>query len=426
VVTKTISATIPASAVGAAPTMATQKRSLRVRALLAVPGLLQISFGNAFIHLGLRLPSVAVAWLVLELTGSNAWLGVVNGAPAFAVILFSLLGGVLADSRDARRVLIGARTTLAAVWFVAAVLVTTDQVEMHYLVLVVLVSVSATAVDMPIGRNLLFEAVGRERLLSATSMSAMVMNFLNIGAPAGLGYLIGSVGVDAALYTLAAGYLVSLALVASTRISRREAAPVPSRPLADLAAGFAYLRSESRLAWLVSLAFLVPIAGVFFAMVPIYAREVLDVGPGGLGLMLAVYGIGSLTGSSYLTLRGSVRRRGLLIAVLGIAFGVGMVLFALSESFALSCAVGYGMGVTAMLWQNTLSTVAQSTASPALRGRVMSIYTMGLQLVSLGWLIGGGASAVIGVQPTLVAAGLAFCGFSFFVFLESKEVREID
>jgi MFS family permease len=393
---------------------------------LATPGFLQICAGNAITHLGLRLPGVVIAWLVLDMTGSKASMSLVNGVPAFAVVCFSLAGGVLADSRRARRALVVTRASLVLIWLTAGILVSTDQAELYHLFLIVLASVAATAVDMPIGKTLLFQVVGRERLLSATAMSAMAFNVLGIVAPIGLGLLIGLLGTGAALYALAGGYAVSFLLLLSTRVGETTATTPPKDVRRELREGLAYVRADRVVGSLASLAFLVPLAGVFFAMVPLYVRETLGLGAGSLGLLLGIYGAGSLTGSTFLALRGSVRHRGLFLASLGFVFGGGMIVFAVVHVYAIACLVAFGLGMTAMLWQNTLSTLVQTQAAPAMRGRVMSIYTMGLQLVNLGWLAGGLFATVAGIEAALVTAGVAFVGLNAFVFSRCRGLIEID
>jgi predicted MFS family arabinose efflux permease len=305
------------------------------------------------------------------------------------------------------------------------VLVTTGQVEMSFLLLAVLVAVAATAIDMPIGRTLVFESVGSNRLVSGTALNSIVLNLFNVAGPVAFGLVIGMFGVDVALYVLAGAYGVA-ALTVLPRKRSPASEPPRRQPAAELIAGFAYLRSAPGLARLVSLAFLVPFAGVFFAVVPMYARDVLHVGAGGLGVLLAVYGLGSLTGSSYLLLHGRMRRRGMAVGALGFAFSAGMLIFALSPLVLVSAAVAFVLGATAMLWQNTLSTMVQGMSAPEMRGRVMSVYTMGIQLVSLGWLMGGLLASAFGPMAALILAAAGFSVLNLAVLATSKEVRDFD
>jgi len=100
--------------------------------------------------------------------------------------------------------------------------------------------------------------------------------------------------------------------------------------------------------------------------------------------------------------------------------------FALSQSFLLSCGVSFALGVTAGFWQNVLSAMVQVVAAPEMRGRVVGVFTMGFQLIGLGWLIGGTLATAIGVEATVLAAGFAFAGLSVAVYACSPETRAID
>ena len=343
-------------------------------ALLGVRGFLRLCVGTGIALSGQRLQNIALAWLVLEMTGSKLWLGVVVGVPSLVAITGSLSGGVLADSPRAAGALKGTRLAMAAAAFAAGLLVTTGHVEVGLLRGVAMVTAFATAVDMPVSRTLIFDMAGRERALAGTSLNSLAMNLCAVGGPLAVGGLIGRFGVDTALYGIAAAYAVSALLMPPIQRHTTESAVSPLR---DLRAGFAYLRETPCVAWLVGLFFRVPVAGVFFAMVPVYAHEVLDVGPSGLGVLMATYGAGTVAGSAYLVVNGEIRRRGLVVTAVGVLFGAGVIAFAVSRSLVLSSVVGFGIGVTAMLWQNTLSAMVQTAAAPEMKGRAMSVGTMG-------------------------------------------------
>jgi len=161
-------------------------------------------------------------------------------------------------------------------------------------------------------------------------------------------------------------------------------------------------------------------------MVPVYAREVLDAGPAGLGGIMAAWGAGTVTGSAYLVLNGQMRNRGVRVTMLGLLFGAGMIAFAMSDAIILSGVIAFVMGLIAMLWQNTLSAMVQVAAAPEMKGRAMSVGTMGIQLQSLGWLVGGALSSLAGPLVTVAVAGASFAALSAYVFAKSADVRAID
>jgi len=346
--------------------------------------------------------------------------------PALSIVVFSLLGGLLADSRDARRTLIVSRGLLAVVSLAAAVVAISGGMDLGSLMVFVLVSVGLMAADMPVARTLVLQSVGSARLASASAANLVTLNLFNIAGPLALGVMIGKTGAEAALFVLFWGYVGAMLLTAKQPAGVTPPRPRGGNPAGEILAGFVYLRSTPAVAALVALGFLVILAGVYFGMVPVYAREVLRVGPEGLGLLTASFSVGSLTGAAYMTARGGMRHRGRFVAALSLVFGAGMVAFALSGNLALSCLISFVMGVTAAFWQNTLSVLVQVVAAPEMRGRAVAVFTMGFQLASAGWLLGGVLATLLSVQAAVVLAGLAFAILSTLIFAVCREVREID
>jgi len=395
--------------------------------LLSIPGFQRLCASNAVTQsFGQRIQGIAVAWLVLEMTGSKFWLGVINGLPTVSIVLFSLIGGVLADSLNGRRILFLSRAALALTSIIAATLVSTGNVELSHLLLYVLVVVGIAAIDMPVSRTLVLKLVGSPRLLAASATQSILTNVVNILAPVSVGLLIGIAGPGGAFWLLGGGYALAAAMIASGPVETEAVTPRQSSPLTDVIEGIRYIRRTPEVAALLGLGFLVPVAGVYFAMVPVFAREVLRVGPGALGILVASFSAGSLLGSIYLAVNLSPRRRGLRLTQLGVLFGAGMMAFAMSQSFLLSCAISFLLGATAGLWQNMLSAMVQTVAVPEMRGRVVSVFTMAFQLLGIGWLAAGTLGTLAGNKSTLLAAGLVFALLSLAVFAWSRETREID
>ncbi|HEX5368838.1 MAG TPA: MFS transporter [Dehalococcoidia bacterium] len=397
-------------------------------ALLNVPGFLQLCVSNGLAQaFGTRLQTLMVAWLVLEMTDSKIWLGLINGAPAISIVLFSLVGGVMADSRAPRRLLMLTRVMLAVTSLTAAVLIACGLIRLEYLVVYMLFVFGLAAVDMPVARTLTHQVAGSAGLLSATSTQSVFTGLFNMTGPLIIGVLITHTGASSSFGVLVAGYVLAVLLLRKTHSPVTASQPERgSRPLADLSAAIRYIRSTPTVATLAGLGFLLPVAGVYFAMVPVYARDILRVDATGLGLLAASFAAGSLLSSSYLAASGKMRHRGIAIALLGVAFGAGMIAFALSKSFLVSSGVSLGMGVIAGLWQNTLSTLVQLAAAPEMRGRVVAVFTMGFQMVGVGWLICGVLGTLVGVEATLVLSGCVFSAVSVGAAVLVASVRRID
>ncbi len=383
--------------------------------ILSIGSFRRLWLSNGFTYMGLRVREMAFAWLVLEMTGVNMWAGIVNGLPVFSVILFSLVGGVLSDRADRRTVLAWTRLTMAALMFLTAFLVTTGAISLWQVVLVSLVGGGVYAMDLPISRALIFDQVGKERLLRATSLNSTLMDIGAIAGPWVAGMLIADVGVEAALYLIGVTYTVAFAVLFFNRPPRRPVATErKATPVRTLFEGFAYIRRTPGVPRIVSLSATVPLAGVFFSMLPIYARDILDVGAGGLGLMVAAYGIGALVGSVVMTAKGEISRLGVAVGVSAAVYGVAMMLFALTPTFEVALTAMFVSGIASTFWKNSSSSLLQVSVAGEVRGRVMSVYGMGAQL-PFGWLVGGLLSALIGNVATLLLAGVAMIALNAWV-----------
>ncbi len=387
----------------------------------------QLWFSNGLTFMGIRIQDMAIAWLVLEMTDSKLLVGVVNGVPAVSIVLFSLVGGALADRTDRRRLLSWSRLSLAGLTFLAAFLVTTGMIGLWQLIVLVLLTGGVFAMDMPISRTLVFDYAGRERQLSATSLNSMIMDVGAIAGPWVAGTLIASAGVAAALYLLSAAYAVAFVVLSFNKVSRRDPGDAArKRVLQDLVEGLSYLRRTPQVAWLVSLGATVPLAGVFFSMLPVYARDELSVGAGGLGLMVAVYGVGALAASIVMTVYGNLNRIGRVSVLSAVVYASGMLGFAFAPSFDAAIAAVFVLGMASTFWKNTTNAIVQTSVPDEMRGRVMSVFGMGMQMLALGWLVGGALSTLVGNPATLVIAAALMIALNVFVYTRSCEMQRSD
>ena len=134
---------------------------------------------------------------------------------------------------------------------------------------------------------------------------------------------------------------------------------------------------------------------MYFPLATVYARDVLDVGARGYGYLLGAYGVGSPHGIRPHRRAGPNNPVSRVIVIDSIVFGTGMIIFAFSRSIYLSLACAYFMGITAMVWTIAMTTVLQTSVDEDMRGRVMSMFSITMQVVPLGWLLGGAVATVL-------------------------------
>ena len=126
---------------------------------------------------------MAIAWLVLEMTDSNLLMGFTNSLSALPIILLSLFGGVISDRFDRRTILIRSRVALMGLSFLTAFLITTQVVELWHILLLVVLTGGVVAFDWPTAQTIVYDAVGRERLLNAVSLNSIGNNLASIVGP---------------------------------------------------------------------------------------------------------------------------------------------------------------------------------------------------------------------------------------------------
>jgi MFS family permease len=393
-------------------------------------GLLRLpDYRWAFISIGLltfgyQMRSIAQSWLALELTDSQAWVGIVNGVPALAVIVLSLVGGIASDRFPKRDILIWVRAGLAILSFTVGYLVVAGWIQTWHLVVLALAQGSIVAFGMPAGTAIVVEIVGRPRLLPALSLNQSLQNLGVIAGPALGGVLIGMMDVGpvylvvGGVYVLAA---VTTFLIKSRKVVERDH---PTSSMSGIMEGLRYVRNSPVLGILLALNLTGLSAAFVMPLIPLYARDILRVGETGFGSMMASFGAGSLVGALSLTIAGNVRRKGVLIVCAGLFWATGMIVFGFSRHFWLSIITLFVMGLAAPIYVTSITALAQSVIDDQVRGRVTSLFTITMQLFSLGWLIGGALAVWIGNETTLIIGGTATCAAPIIAYILHRGFRQ--
>jgi MFS family permease len=371
--------------------------------------------------------STAQGWLVLELTDSEFLLGLVTAAGSLPVLFFTLYAGVVADRMDKRRILLAAQTVALLQALAMAVLTGTGAITFPAVLLLVLLLGTANAFEIPTRQSFFVELISREDLSNAVALNSSAFSATRIVGPAVAGALIGTVGIAAAFYANAVSYLAVIVGLLLIRLPRPEPVERTASTAENLREGLAFIRDHRLIATLVALVAAISIFGFPFVMLmPVFARDVLQVGAAGLGWLLAASGAGSLAGA--LVLAGLPRRfpRGPLLLVSSIGFTLFLAGFALSRSFALSLALLAAMGFTMILNNATTNALLQSLVPDALRGRVMSVYVfMFLGMAPLGALQAGTLARWIGSPLALLSGAAILLVLIAIAWLRTPALREI-
>ncbi|MDA1258110.1 MAG: MFS transporter [Chloroflexi bacterium] len=380
---------------------------------------------NILVFMAFQMRNVVQSWLALELTDSQAWVGVVNGAPSIAVISLSLIGGLASDRWPKRDILLWVRIGLGTMNFVVGYMVMIDAVSIWHLLFLSLAQGGAVAFGMPASQTIIQDIVGRGRLLTAVSLNQSLSTVGGIAGPALGGVLLGAAGVAPVYFVIAALYIPAVYATWRIKTRARLERPVGASAIADIKEALVFVRASPVLRLLVVLNVLGLVAGFIFPIIPIYARDVLDVGETGFGILMAAFGFGALAGGLGLAYAGEVKHKGWLLFLALVLGDPTAILFGFSRDFYLSAGLLFIFGVSASLYISTISTLFQTHSPEHLRGKIMAVYGLTLQLFPLGWMIGGFAAATLGNEIALILGNGTAILVGWTLFLRSKTLREL-
>lgn len=356
--------------------------------------------------IGIMMRLAAQSWVVFELTNSQLWVGLAAGVRAVPVIMFAVFTGVLADRFPRRRLLISSLVWMAALVALTAIITVSGAAKpWHYVVLAFGVGIGA-ALHGPSFYALVASLVPRNQLSRANGMVSFVGTSGEMVGPLLAGVLIATSGAGTVFWIVAGGYLAAALLLLRVKEPRR-AAPVRGASLAELREGLVFVRKTEPLPWLIVLLMLQNLLAVaIFPLMPVYAEDILGVGAQGFGVMGGVLGAGLLCSAAIVAVFGTHHRRAMVMLGTGLVWDACMVGFGFSRSYPLSLVLLFTMGLSGVIWVNAALIMFQNAATEQMRGRVMALYVLSMDMFPLGWLFGGAMAAWLGNEQALVISAI--------------------
>lgn len=368
-------------------------------------------FGQAVSVTGTWMQSLAMSWLVLSLTSSAIKLSLVNVLQFAPTLVFGLVAGVIADRVPKRSLLVITQSIAALCSATLALLIWSNNIDLWHVYLLALIVGINNSFDMPSRQAFVSEMVGREDLANAIALNSTLFNMGRLVGPALAGIVLGTAGVAACFAIDAFSYLaVILSLLMMRNLPKVN--PLRNRnPIESLREGVAYVRATPLVAYLVIFAGMVGVFGINFNVwMPLLAKQDIDTGPAGFGLLMSSLGIGSLTGALTIAFRSRSINTGRLAAT-ALILGLGEVLLGIAThatsslivAMLVSAVVGFGLTST----MSMANTIVQSNAPDELRGRVMSVYIMvSAGVAPLGALLAGAVAGWLGTPISILMGGI--------------------
>jgi len=345
---------------------------------------------------------IARPWLVYQMTDSVLLLGVVQAVRGVPVLVFSGLGGLLADRMDRRKLYLVVRTGNSGAIVLLAFLLVTGHLEVWHVFALTAAEGIFNAAEFPIRQSLIPAVVPESALMNAIALHSVGRQLTHLVAPSIAGVLIAAVGIGG---TYVVQSVVAIAAVAMTLLLR---VPSGSQSAAresiaqNVMGALRYLRGRDVILTLLVLSLAQRFCtGSSQTLFPAFARDIHQVGEVGFGLLNSAIGGGAFLGALGIAVMGSVQRKGAILLVGAVLQAVGLILFAYSPSFPLALVLTGLVGIVQTAYFTMNSALLLGRVSEEYRGRVLSIYDMDrgiapLGAVTLGWLaeVAGAPAAV--------------------------------
>jgi MFS family permease len=420
-----------ADPIGTAPSRAIR----RIAAALLHRDFRVLWFGACTSSIGTWMQSLAENWLVLALTGSAFFLGLDAFLQQLPILLFTLIGGVIADRRDRRQTLMGSQWVQLASAATLALLVYFHVVQIWHILALSFLTGCAQAFGGPAYQSLIPSLVGKQDLTNAIALNSIQFNVARMVGPLLAGGALAAFkrwGVeDMTAYSAcfsfnALSFLVVIVALMSLHIKHLPAAHTQNM-MQELRHGLSYVREEHSIMALMVLG----AATTFFAtpmlvLLPVFAKEVFGSDVEGYSRLLAFSGAGAVVGSMVVAWLGKFPRMGLTTLLVEAGLGVLLTAVALTRSLPATYLLLFITGMALMIAISTIMSLVQMIAPNEMRGRVMSIYLVAFRGgMPLGSLVSGFFASRTSASTVFTVNGIMVVIVSIYFLLKNKEIRAL-
>lgn len=376
---------------------------------------------------GQWMQQIALSWMAYSMTDSAFMLGAINGMRAIPFLVLGPWAGVAADRMDRKMLMMVSQAWIMGLAIIMTLLIVTNLIQVWHLFAFTLLSGAGWSFTQPVRQTLVPNLVPREDLTNAIALQSSAFNLTRVIGPTIAGILLATVGPAGAFGCQAALYIFILAVTAMINVpplaERLAGGPNAGRALLD---GFAYIGKNEVVLWLIILA-LIP---MMFAMplqslMPVFARDVLDSGPEGYGIIVSFMGIGALTGTLIVASLTTFQRKGLLLLISASALGIAIILFSQSTLMPLSLFLLLFVGGFQMTYMSLNNTLLHLNITDEFRGRVISIYMLDQGLSPIGALFAGTIASFFGAPLAVSVMGLVCVGLAVVALVRVPRIRQL-
>jgi MFS family permease len=384
--------------------------------------------GTFMMSAGQWIQQVTLGWLVYDITGNSMLLGALNGLRALPFLVTGPMAGVAADRMDRKKLLLRTQWVLIVTAILMGSLVASGFLKVWHIFLFTLITGTAWTFTEPVRQSMISSVVPKKELANAIALNSGGFNLMKVVGPALGGAMIALFGAGGNFFVQAIAYIGVLFMIYWMHVPPTPDEARRSSALANLKEGFAYVWSTPAVLALMILAYVPRIFAVpYQTLMPVFQKDVLNVGPSGLGLLMAAPGVGALLAVLILaSVANRLRRQGLFLVGSIIILGLFLILFSQIKSFPLALAVLVMVGVFQLLFMASTNTLLQLIVPDQLRGRVMSLYMLDRGFMPAGALFAGVSAHFIGAPSTVAMMGGIVIVLSLLVAWRVPALRTLE
>lgn len=377
--------------------------------------------------MGAQVLNVSLPWLVYEMTGSKLYLGLVAGTQGVTTIVFNLIGGLLADRVDRRRLIWATNFAFFFLILALAIMAVTRLVLPWHIVVFAGLFGMVTAFDTPSRQALIPNLIDdRKDLMNAIALHSIIWQSSRVIGPAIAGVLFAVVGTAPCFFVAAAAYL---AMVAAMTVIRPKGVVKRTGQSAKAAMveGLQYVRKSRLITSIIGMVFVNSMFGISFVyLMPVFAKDILKVESTSYAYLMAAMGVGNLCGGLLTAASSKFRLKHLFLLGASALYGLLLITFSFSRIYVSSVVLLGMVGFMQQTYMVTAQVLVQWLVSEEVRGRVMGLYSLVWSLSPVGAMQATTVANYYGAPVAMAMGGAVVTGFTLFLTFAVPQLRKIE
>ena len=389
-------------------------------------GFARLVASEALVDIGILARVAAQSWVAYDLTGSSLWVGSVAAVRAVPSFISPAFTAIVANRFDHRLLIASMRAFIGILAIIQALLIGTGNMRPWHQMGLTLFTGLAIAIAGPAFLVFLRDELHPRLAYRASATIAFAHNSGEMIGPLTVGIIIALAGADWSFALIALLYFAGAYLILIVPLPEKDSVVRYRRVpyLTLLRIGMRHVRRNQPLPWLLVMLAATNLFGVaIFPLIPEYAIETFQSGGLGFGLMTGTIGAGFAIGGTAVAISGLHRNRYLILILTSLVWAAGSIAFAYSPNIAATLIILFIMGIANIVWSNAIFNLIKTHTPHSARDRVMSLYTIAMGLIPIGWAIGGAIATLASNEAALILAAISSLSITIAAYLSSPSLR---